>query len=76
MINSRNELKETIKYEKNLYFRNTKFYFMKLFINTPKNSIWKFQIRLRKTEYYKNTNKKILYILSKLFLYNIIIIID
>ena len=41
-------------------------YILKLFCGSEKATLFHIQKRLRKTEYYKNTNKKVRYFLSKI----------
>lgn len=62
-INSKKELKDWLSYEKSRY--NLKHEFLNIFFNVGEfNTIFKLQKLLRKTEYYKNTNKKIRFRLS------------
>ena len=59
MIKSKEDLKEFLNYDKKA---------LGISRNKPKffgDEIWKFQILLRKCEYYKNTNKKLRYYFSK-----------
>lgn len=65
MINSKKELREWLEYEKSFYFTSNKvknIYY--ILIKNEKSILWTFQKKLRYTEYYKNTNKKIRYIIS------------
>ena len=65
-INNKKELKEWINYEQNNY-KSPKFkIFDQLFCISETSILRKFLKRLRKTEYYKNTNKKFLYFISKM----------
>ena len=62
-INSKKELKDWLSYEKSRY--NLKHELLNVFFNVGEfNTIFKLQKLLRKTEYYKNTNKKIRFRLS------------
>ncbi len=69
MIKNKKELKEYIEYEKKIYKQNS---FLKTCVKalfgSEKAIIYKFQRRLRKTEYYYNSNKKLRYILSLMIL--------
>ena len=70
MIKTKSDLKEYLEYEKKSYNQfNLLKTFMKAFFGSEKAIIYKFQKRLRKTEYYFNTNKKIRYYIS-LFILN------
>lgn len=65
MIESKQELKDWLRYEKKFYNMNgmlRKLFY--LFTANEKYILWKFQYRLRLTEYYKNTNKLIRYVFS------------
>lgn len=63
MINNKKDLKEYISIERNKYSVR---FIDKIFSITEQAILLKFQIRLRKTEYYKNTNKRIRYFFSML----------
>jgi serine O-acetyltransferase len=66
MISSRKELKEWLDYERNRYeLGGGVFFYIKYFAGMEREIIWHFQRRLRITEYYYNTNKKIAYVLSR-----------
>lgn len=65
MISSRKELKEWLDYERNRYELGGVFFYIKYFAGMEREIIWHFQRRLRITEYYYNTNKKIAYVLSR-----------
>lgn len=64
MIKTRNELREWLLYEKEFYCSKGIRRLFRFFTNNEKRIIWKFQKRLRLTEYYKNSDKKIRYTLS------------
>ncbi|MDY5122816.1 MAG: hypothetical protein SPE59_03345 [Treponema sp.] len=61
MITTKKELKEYLKLEKQFYGSHL---FIKTLFYVENAIIWKLQKRLRKTEFYKNTNRKIFYYLS------------
>ena len=63
IISSKKDLKEWLKYEKSKYGSNI---IKNLFLLGEHAILRKHQIILRKTEYYTNTNKKLLYILYKI----------
>ncbi|MBR5295924.1 MAG: serine acetyltransferase [Clostridia bacterium] len=67
MIENRADLKDWLKYEKSKYKRVTFLYGLGLL--TEQDAIWKYQRRLRITEYYQNTGKKIRYLFSRMFLH-------
>ena len=62
LINSAADLKEWIKYEADKYPKRT--FVGGVFPLTENDAIFKYQKRLRKTEYYLNTGKKAMYYLS------------
>ena len=62
LINSAADLKEWIKYEADKYPKRT--FVGGVFPITENDAIFKYQKRLRKTEYYLNTGKKAMYYLS------------
>ncbi len=68
IINSRSELKEWLMYEKKAYTNEMSFFQGRIICLTEKDFIWKYQRRLRKTEYYLNCGKKIRYIFSRILL--------
>ena len=66
MIENKKDLKEWLDYEKRLYgMENSFIHQIKLTIGSEKAVIWKFQRRLRITEYHKNTKHKLRYHISK-----------
>lgn len=68
MIKSKTELIEWIDYERKKYGVSSYIYIyiLKLICGSENATIFHLQKRLRKTEYFKNTNKKIRYVLSKI----------
>lgn len=64
MIHCKKELKKVLNYERNTYSMKGLYGLYRWFINDENYVIWKFQSRLRKTEYYKNTNKLFFYLIS------------
>ena len=66
MIRTRSELKDWIRYEKNRYPSFSRIAY--LFQASELAVLWKHQILLRKTEYHKNSNHKIMYMIMKLML--------
>lgn len=67
IIESRADLKDWLKYEKSKYKRVTPLYGLGLL--TEQDAIWKYQRRLRITEYHQNTGHKLRYIVSRIFLH-------
>lgn len=67
IIESRADLKDWLKYEKSKYKRVTPLY--GLGILTEQDAIWKYQRRLRITEYHQNAGHKLRYIVSRIFLH-------
>lgn len=67
VINNKGDLKEYLIYEKNRYSKHISFLYY--ILGSEAAIIWHFQKRLRKTEYYNNTNKKIQCIFSKILLH-------
>lgn len=67
MISNKEELHEYLQYEKERYGSHTSFIYYLL--GSEKAIIWSYQKRLRKTEYYNNTNKKIRCAFSKIILH-------
>lgn len=61
MIKSKKDYKEYVAFEKKKY--NVSF-IDRIFKVSELSTIWNLQLRLRKTEYYKNCNKKVRYIIS------------
>ena len=68
IIRSKQDLKEWLACEKNNYSKDLSFFEGRPICLTEKDFIWKYQVRLRKTEYYVNTNKIIRYIISRIIL--------
>ncbi len=67
MVKTKLQLKEILDYERKLYKLNKFKAFVKYyFLATESAVIWHWQRRLRFTEYYYNTNHKLLYIISKI----------
>jgi serine O-acetyltransferase len=66
-IENRADLKSWLIYEKSKYNRVTPFYFLGLL--TEQDAIWKYQRRLRITEYHQNTGHKIRYAVSRILLH-------
>lgn len=65
-INSYTELRDWICYESKYYNNEKKLtFFLKGLLGFEKNVIWKFQKTLRYTEYHKNCNHKIRYIIYR-----------
>lgn len=64
MINSRQDLKEYIQYEMSKYDLGGVRYVAKLLLASENAIIWKFQKRLRVTEYHHNCDHKFRYALS------------
>lgn len=65
MIDSKAELLSVIDYEFRKYFPNGKKEFLKhMLLSSHKYHIWKYVLRLRNTEFYKNSNKKLRYVYS------------
>ena len=59
MIQSKKDLKDCLKYEKNRYCSIPKFWRLLSFLGISENAIiWRYQTRLRKWEYHKNTGHK------------------
>lgn len=69
IIESRADLKDWLKYEKSKYKRVTPLYGLGLL--TEQDVIWKYQRRLRITEYHHNTRHKIRYLFSRLRLHRL-----
>lgn len=69
VIKTKSDLKEWLKYEKQKYTMLSPFHW--LFELTEADFIWRYQKRLRKTEYYLNSNKKLLYFISRSLLYRL-----
>ena len=67
MIKNKNDLHDFLKYESKIYHLKWGGKIKKL-LGSESAIIWSWQKRLRKTEYYYNTNKKIRYKLSKILL--------
>lgn len=67
IIENRTDLKDWLKYEKNKYKRVTPLYRFGIF--TEQDAIWKYQRRLRITEYHQNTRHKLRYAVSRVFLH-------
>lgn len=67
MIESRADLKDWLTYEKGKYKRVTPLYFLGLL--TEQDAIWKYQRRLRITEYHQNAGHKLRYLVSRIFLH-------
>ena len=67
IITSRTVLNDWLKYEKKKYVSITPFYW--LGILTEQDAIWKYQRRLRITEYHYNTGHRLRYIFSRLKLH-------
>lgn len=63
VIGSREDLKNWLRYEKTKYSNTTSL--GEVFPITEQDYVWKYQKRLRVTEYYRNTNKKIRFWVSK-----------
>lgn len=66
MIENINDLHEFLEYESAIY--HLKWGGVKWLLGSENAIIWSWQKRLRKTEYYFNTNKKMRYYLSKILL--------
>lgn len=65
MINDKSSLKEWLDYEKNKYDVRRGFIgFLYYLVGSEQEIIWGFQKRLRITEYYYNTHKRLRYIFS------------
>ena len=69
IIENRADLKDWLKYEKSKYKRVTPLYFFGLL--TEQDAIWKYQRRLRVTEYHHNTHHKIRYLFSRILLHRL-----
>ena len=69
IISSRRMLKEWLKYEKKKYSTITPFF--GLGILTEQDAIWKYQRRLRITEYHHNVGHKIRYVFSRIKLHRL-----
>lgn len=70
MIVSKAELKECLKIERKLYFKNTRYNnIINYLTNDPRLKVWKYIKILRKTEYYYNNMKKSLIYKLLYFLY-------
>ena len=69
IIESRADLKDWLKYEKSKYKRVTPLYGLGLL--TEQDVIWKYQRRLRITEYHHNIRHKIRYLFSRLRLHRL-----
>lgn len=68
-IQSKDDLKDWLQFEEKLYFQGGKRNkIASVCIGAEKSILWRFQKRLRKTEYYINCNKKVRMIWSKLLL--------
>lgn len=66
MIKSKKELNEYLSYERSRYgFKSVFQYWIHLFMHMEQAHIWQFQKRLRITEYHKNCNHKIRFLLSQ-----------
>ncbi len=61
MINNRRNLRECILYEKKIYFTGFADKLIKSFLRDKAYYIFKYQVYLRKSEYFHNNKKKILY---------------
>ena len=69
MINNKKDLKEYIDYEKNRYNQNSSIRtYIKKILRNEHAILLSFQKRLRRTEYYFNTNKRFLYCISRFHL--------
>ena len=65
MITDRTQLNECLAYERSRYgFKNVIQYWIHLFMHMEYAQIWQFQKRLRITEFYKNCNHKIRFLVS------------
>lgn len=69
VIASKKDLQEWLKYERKKYSHITPVFF--LFPLTEADAIWKYQRRLRITEYHQNVNHKIRYFISRIMLYRL-----
>ena len=67
IISSKSDLKSWLRYEKKKYTSVTPLY--ALGILTEQDAIWKYQRRLRITEYHKNTGHKLRYAVSRILLH-------
>lgn len=67
IIENRADLRAWLSYERKKYKSATPLYF--LGILTEQDAIWKYQRRLRITEYHFNTNHKLRYVMSRLRLH-------
>ena len=64
IIKTKSDLKKTLNYEKQFYQFKDKFSFG--YCSSEKKILWKYVRVLRKTEYYHNTNKKLLLLFSRI----------
>ncbi len=64
IIMSKKDLKDWLTYEKKLYKSIS--FCGRFYATTEDDFIWNYQKRLRRTEYYLNTGKKIRYMLSRI----------
>ena len=69
IISSRKELKSWLKYEKKKYTSLTPLFCLGAL--TEQDAIWKYQRRLRITEYHYNTGHKIRYVFSRIKLHRL-----
>lgn len=67
IIQTRTELKEWLSYEKKKYRSTTPLWFLGLL--SEQDAIWKYQRRLRLTEYHYNKNHKLRYAISRVLLH-------
>ena len=68
-INKKETLKEFLAYESKLYgFNSSIKYLLHLFMGMEQALLWQFQRRLRITEYHKNCNHKIRFLINLFFL--------
>ena len=69
MITNKSDLKEYLNFEKRKIFTgSSRFLFLRVLLGQEKAIIYKFQKRLRVTEYHKNTGHKIRFFLSQILL--------
>ena len=70
MISTKKDLKEYLNYEKSKYSISNDLFgtmagYIKYFVGSEKMAIWRWQRRLRYTEYYYNSGHRILYLINK-----------
>lgn len=69
IIENKSDLKEWLRYERKKYATITPFY--RISPMTEADAIWRYQRRLRITEYHQNTGHKIRYYINRILLYRL-----